>query len=283
MNLKSLRIFKTVVEEGSLTKASKKLYIAQPSISLYIKDLENYYNTKLFDRISKKMILTEKGKELYEYSCHLLEMIDEIEYHMNTNTSLIKIGSSITYANYVLIDILKDYQSINDSPVKLFVNNSKAILNMILESKIDFAVVEGSVDNDKIHSEKIYSDEMAFVCSTSYPATINSFRDLLKYPILTRDKGSAHRELLESLSKLNDVELNIAMESSDTQAILEACKKNLGIAFLPMDFIDKDLYSELKLINLEKIKRNYYLIYHKKKYLNSNSKVLIELMKSKNR
>lgn len=78
MTLRHMKIFATVCSENSITAASKKLYISQPAVSSAIKVLELYYNAPLFDRISKKIYLTEAGNTVYHYALHIISLFDEM-------------------------------------------------------------------------------------------------------------------------------------------------------------------------------------------------------------
>ncbi len=78
MTLRHMKIFATVCSENSITAASKKLYISQPAVSSAIKELELYYNAPLFDRISKKIYLTEAGNTVYHYALHIISLFDEM-------------------------------------------------------------------------------------------------------------------------------------------------------------------------------------------------------------
>ena len=102
MTIRHLRIFVAVCEEGSVTKAANKLYLAQPSVSLAISELEKFYGVKLFDRISRRLYLTDKGKQFLNYTKHIIDLFDELENGMKNwgSSGALRIGSSITIGNY---------------------------------------------------------------------------------------------------------------------------------------------------------------------------------------
>ena len=79
MTFRHLKIFVTVCETGSMTAAASQLFIAQPSISLAISEMEDYYGVKLFDRISRKLYLTENGRRALQYARHIIDLLDEME------------------------------------------------------------------------------------------------------------------------------------------------------------------------------------------------------------
>lgn len=104
MTLRHLKIFVTVCETNSVTKAGEKLYIAQPSISLAISELESYYGIKLFDRIGKRLQITEAGKNFLQYAAHIVGLFEEMESKVrNFDTiGVLRVGASIAIGNFLL-------------------------------------------------------------------------------------------------------------------------------------------------------------------------------------
>ena len=83
MTIRHLRIFVAVVKEGKMGIAAKSLFISQPSVSQAIKEIEDYYGIKLFERLSKKLYITENGQLLFQYAQHILQSFDEMEVNLN--------------------------------------------------------------------------------------------------------------------------------------------------------------------------------------------------------
>ena len=109
MNVRHLKIFVSVVQNNSITKASKELYLTQPAVSLAIKELEETYQTKLFSRINKKLYITDAGEKLYEYALSILDLYKKMEDDMlhHNYDEYLRIGSSITIAKTILAPLLK--------------------------------------------------------------------------------------------------------------------------------------------------------------------------------
>ncbi len=108
MTIRHLKIFVTVCEEGGITQAGHKLFMAQPTVSAAISELEKQYGTKLFDRISRKLYLTDAGQKLLPYARHITSMFDEMENlaHDLEDSGTLKIGTSITIANRLFTGLL---------------------------------------------------------------------------------------------------------------------------------------------------------------------------------
>lgn len=281
MNINYLRIFKTVCDEGGVTKASKKLYIAQPSVSLAIKELEKNYDVKLFDRISRKLILTAKGQQLYEYVTDILPLIDEIDEKLKEGDLIggrLRVGSSVTFGNYYLFKIIEELQSeYPDLEFQLVIDSSYVIEELVANNDVDLGIIEGSSHLDNIASRIILEDDLVFVKNKGYRGKLRSYKDLNGCPVLLRNIGSAHREIFDGLMKTHDLKPQVILESISTTALIKGCIHGLGVAFLPHKFTVEYLGDQLVLIDaLPAIKRNYFLITHQNKYVNNNMKIFIK-------
>lgn len=112
MTLRHLKIFLSLYETRSTTITSKELLVAQPTISIALKELEEHYGVKLFDRFSQRLHLTQAGRELYHYAKHIINLFEEAEDMMKSMEVLgnINIGSSITIGNYFLPKYIKNFK-----------------------------------------------------------------------------------------------------------------------------------------------------------------------------
>ena len=272
MNIKHLRIFKAVCDNQSVSKAAKSLYLAQPAVSLAIKELEQYYQVKLFDRINRRLILTVKGQELLNYANMILEMFDDIDAKIRNQTygGKLYLGCSVTFANYFLNDVIKQLKkSYPELDLKVMVTSSLKVEEAVRENQVDLGIIEGIKHFDNLVATKIYQDELVFVGNHQQKSQL-SFKEFNQQNFLLRNIGSAHREIFDGIVKSNNLNANILMESIDTNVIINACINGLGIAFLPYKFVasylDKDLHI-ISIKSLKAIQRAYFLIHHQQKYL----------------
>ncbi len=104
MTLRHLNRFIKVYDLGSMTAAAKALFISQPTVSQAIYELENYYGLKLFDRLAKRLFITDKGTQLLSYARHITDLVTEMEQAMKNpdQHGIIKVGASLTIASYLL-------------------------------------------------------------------------------------------------------------------------------------------------------------------------------------
>ena len=285
MTLRHIRIFVTVYQCESITKAAEKLHLAQPSVSLAISELEEYYGLRLFDRMSRRIYVTEAGQQFYHYALHISSLFDEMEKGMKKSgsTGTLKIGAGITIGTSLLPELLIRFrQKPPDFKSSALIKNYSAIEEALLSNEIDFALIEGSPSSSQFIEIPFMKDRLCLVCGASHPLALKKYAlpgELFSYDFLMRETGSATSEIVKSLCSLHGLKITPAWESASNEAIIEALKKNLGITILPRLIVRNALTEGtlkevvLKDINLE---RCFSVIYHKNKYLPELARSFIE-------
>lgn len=286
MTLRHLKIFVAVCEADSVTKAAQSLHLAQPSVSLAITELEEYYGIRLFDRISRRLLITELGKQFLEYATHIVTLFDKMETEIrNWDTAgVLRIGSSITIGNHLIPGYVKTFrESHPQTKVQVTIDNSRNIEDRILTNDVDFALIEGIVHNEQIASKKFMEDELVLVSGQSHPLCAKDeieIQDLMGYDFILREKGSGGRELFDSTMLVHQIEIDPLWESVSNQAIIRAVTVGLGISVLPLKLLEKELKEgSLKRIKVRDVsfRRDYFVIHHKNKYLTESAKRFIEI------
>ena len=284
MTLRHLRIFVAVCETNSITAAGEKLFIAQPSVSLAIKELETHYGVKLFDRISKRLHLTAVGKQFLQYATHIVSLFEEIETNLKNWDSIgkLRIGTSITIGNDLLPDLILALQAqYPDLTIEALVDNSKNIEAALLANQIDIGLIEGTCEHPYLYQEAFLQDELVFICHPTHPFA-NQDIDismLHQQPFLLREKGSAGRELLECLLTTHQLTISTRFQSISTHALVKGVEANLGLSLLPYRLVEDALLDNrissfnVKHVNLQ---RQFYLLYHQNKYLSPSVLALID-------
>lgn len=289
MTLRHIKIFVSVFQHESITKAANDLHLAQPSVSFAIRELEDYYGIHLFERIGRRIFPTECGKEFYGYALHIVSLFEEMEKKMKNWDTIgtLRIGSSITIGTHILPNIIKQYQTrFPDLTVEVSINKSSTIEQLVLNNTIDIGLIEAAPDHPDIISEPFMEDSLCAIVPISHPLTQQKAVTLLemaKYPFLMREKGSAGREILDAYFSFHQLSIHPLWESTSTQAIVRGVAKNLGVAVLPYLLVEKDIQEHcVKQIPLfPPLKRDLNIIYHKSKYLTSNMEAFINLCKER--
>lgn len=286
MTLKHMKIFVAVCECGSVTAAAEKLYITQPAASLAISELEDYYGIKLFDRIAKRLHITEAGKQFLQYATHIVGLFDELEKGVRNWDSIgvLRVGASVTIGNYLLPGYVKEFQT--DHPkmkIKAVIDNSETIEECVLKNEIDLGLIEGITHSPYIESKCFMDDELVVICSPNHIWTTCDaieIEDLKDEEFILREKGSAGREIFDSILQIKGIKINPSWQSISTQAIIRAVSKGLGVSVLPYLLVKDNLdRGEIQSINIKDISlnRQFSVIYHKNKFLTDSAKDFISL------
>lgn len=289
MTLRHLRIFATVCMENSITLAAKKLYISQPAVSNAIKELESYYGSPLFDRISKRLYLTETGKTVSHYANHIISLFDELETSIkNDDSGNLRIGASITIGTFLIPDYIKNFSMrFPNHQTFVTIDSSDIIERLVLDNELDIALIEGIVHSEQLISKEFIDDELVVICDPNNHLLRKgcvSLEDLIDQPFLFREKNSGTRELTESILSLYSITVTPLWESSSTEAIVHGVSKGIGISILPLQlvqgYIDRKEVARLYLDNV-KFDRQYHIIYHKSKFLTPAAQEFITMCTSK--
>lgn len=287
MTLRHMKIYAAVCELESVTKAAEKLYISQPSVSQAIIELETRFGTKLFDRISRRLYITDAGKQLYEYISHILALYDEMEDKMRNweHAGSLHVGSSITIGNRIIPALVEKFGQLRpDVRIYITIDNSDTIEQKVLNGELDFALIEGVIHNSQIIRKKFMDDKLVLVCGDSHPLRDTgaiSVRDIGNYDFFSREKGSGTREIVDSNMLIHNVYLQPVWESISTQAIINAVKKGLGISILPYRLVEPDIRKgTIKEVRIKEMSfdRPFYMIHYRNKYLGPAAKDFMELV-----
>lgn len=235
MNIKLLEAFLAVIDFKTMSAAAEKLFTTQPNISLMIKDLETYYSTKLFNRISKKLYLTPEGEQLEKYARRLISDFEKMNQLMFTQNKTIRIGSTVTVGQYLLSDYVDKLKSImKNINFEVTVNNTEKIEELLLDNKIDIAFVEGKINAKNIVQVEIADDELIAVIGYNYPLAtdINYLSDLALLPWISREDGSHHRNQFESDMALQKIYPKVVFRATNLQTIIQAVERDYGFAII---------------------------------------------------
>ena len=277
MNLRQLRIFKSVCQNQNMSATARKLHISQPAISQTISNLEQQLNVKLFERLNRRLVLTNTGKILLNYSNRILNLIDEAEQTIDDINNLkqgkLRIGASMTIGTYLLPKIINQFQQQHPKlEIKFMIDNTEIIESMVLENEIDLGLVEGPTENKNIIRENFFDDQLLLTCSTDHEwAKHNTIapEKLKNKKLIIREKGSGTREVIENILVKHQLNYKIQHTLNNIEAIKKAVIANMGVSILPTIAIKEELVNnQLSTIKLKDISftRKFSFIYHQDKY-----------------
>lgn len=286
MTLRHLKIFVAVYQNSSITKASEQLHIVQPSVSLAIKELENYYGICLFDRIGRRIYPTISGTQFYDYALHIVSLFHEMEQNVRNWDTLgtVRVGASITIGISLLPDIIREFKIQHpDIQVTVAIRNAETVEQYVMDNKVDFALTEGDPTSKLLHRELLLQSRFCLIVPPDHPLVHKEsvkLEDLLPYPLLLREEGSASREMVESLFCSRNYTPTSTWESASTQALVRGVANNLGITIIPSFLAQKDIENgtvvEVPVQDLS-LYRHLSIIYHKNKYLSQSAQAFLTL------
>lgn len=276
MTLRHLTIFLCVCDEGNMTAAGAKLYIAQPSVSQAIRELEKYYNVRLFERLGRKLFITLAGQKLLTYARHIVHLSKEAEEAMAGihHNGVIRIGASVTIGTCILDDIIVEFNKQNpQAKIIASVNNTKIIEGMLLLDELDIGLVEGKIHSQGIISLPFMDDELVLVTSISHPfTTMNRVGqvDMDNVEFIVREEGSGTRELFESVMGSKGLNWKIAGVYNNAETIKNFIAAGLGVSVMSRLAVEKEVQrNELVIVEIEgmSFKRQFNIVHHKNKFI----------------
>jgi DNA-binding transcriptional LysR family regulator len=289
-----LKVFCTVAETKSFTRASKIVHLSQPAVSLQIQALEEFFETKLFDKTGKKVSLTPAGKILYEHATHIMshynEVVKEINKLTGTMKGAVEIGASTTLGNYILPLIITDFKRIHPKiKIKLRIGNTERIEDLMHSGFVDFGIVEGRTSKSTTKTEKVISDQLTLIVHPKHPLARKravSVLELTREPFILREQGSGTRQqIAEFLDQhgLGIQDLHVALIMGSTESIKAAVEAGNGMAILSHWAVRKEVEDgRLKTVRLREgdIPRDLSLIYRKKQLLSHADNEFIHFIKN---
>ncbi|WP_257659085.1 LysR family transcriptional regulator [Parapedobacter lycopersici] len=247
-----LRVFYTVAKRLNFTKAAEALYITQPAVTKHIKEIENYFKVKLFDRNGTKIKLTPAGETLLHYAEQLFAIYQNLEFDLDAFTQrksgTLRIGASTTAAQYLLPPILAAFHhKFETVKVQLVTGNTELIETALQQKTIDLGIIEGKSRNTVFKYTPFVKDELVLVAKTGHPLAKKSVakpEDLLKCSFLLREPGSGTLEVIAHALKQSGIkigDLNVEMQLDSPESIKLYLLNSEALAFLSVYAIFKEL------------------------------------------
>ena len=253
--------------------------MTQPAVTFQIRQLEEYFNTRLFDRTHNRINLTEAGELVKQYADDIILLYSEMDNEVRRLTGDVQgpliVGASTTIGEYFIPGVIGAYQSsFPHVKVRLNVANTNGVIHMVENNQIDIGIVEGPINNKNLITDVVWDDELVVVCPSDHELADRSsihIPDLTQYPFISREEGSGTREVVENyLAKTGNTieELDIIMEFGSPESIKNAVAAGLGISILSIATMEKELaLGSLCAIPLENpIRRPFSIVYQRQKF-----------------
>ncbi len=289
-----LQVFHAVARQLSFTKAAEVLFMTQPAVTFQIKQLEEHFNTRLFDRGHGKISLTPAGETVLEYAERILGLSSEMDVRLAEMTGQIGgpllVGASTTIAEFMLPRILGEFKSQypNVRP-RLIVANSESIETRVAEHTLDIGLIESPSHQSNLQCEDCCEDELLVICAPGSALAKNKELTpqlLATYPFVSREPGSGTREVTDNYFRAAGVppeSHNLVIELGSPEAIKGVVETGIGFAIVSRASVAKEKrLGDLLAIPLKpRLNRTLSMVYPKEKFRSRLVNTFVEFANAK--
>ncbi len=241
--LEPWRTFLAVAEEGSISRAARKLRVSQPAVSQQMKQLEQIYRAPLFDRRRKGMALTEAGRILQRDASRIHDLIvlsqEQVSDAADTQSGTLAVGASMTIAEYVVPTALALFRRLRPLvKVRLFTGNSEEIGRQVANADLLIGLIEAPLYDTRIVQRAFLDDELGAIVSPRHSLAKREtllLRDLTGDRLLVRESGSGTRTVLEEALRSEHLSLrdfSVFLESNNPQTLKALVESGYGISIM---------------------------------------------------
>ena len=288
MTIRHMRIFLEVCRMMNVTRAAENLYMTQPAVSRAIREIEQTYSTRLFERLNQRLYLTDSGRRMHAYAVHIVDTFDQMERELSDGDErgMLRIGASITLGNYELPGVVQRMKQ--ERPglrMQATVANVGTLKDMLLDNRLDLAMIEAPIDHRDLTGDAFSRDELVLILPPDHPLLQKdrlTLSDVAACDLLLREKGSSGRAFLDTVFEAHDLSVSPLWESASTEALVRAVAAGIGLSILPERLVRRDLASGVvcsRPICDAPLTRTCHIVWHRNKYLSPSLKLLIGLMK----
>ncbi len=274
-SLRQLEVFLATARYENVTRAAQALSMSQSAASGSLSELESQFDVKLFDRMGKRLQLSELGQQLRPQAESLLEQARALEQALAGEEVIgrLKIGATLTIGNYIAVNMIADFrQHYPQADIVLQVANTETIAEQVASFELDMGLIEGELQHQNLDIVHWRRDELVVFAAPGHPlaqARALSDQDLLALPWIVRERGSGTRQAFDRAMHGILTDLHIAMELQHTEAIKRAVEAGLGVGCLSQICL-AEAFKRGTLVPLavpgRDFRREWFLITHREKY-----------------
>jgi len=284
--LRQLEVFLAVAKHDSVSRAGAELALSQSAVSEALAELEHQFSIKLFERLGKRLQLSELGRGLRPLAEALYAQASELEARLASQAGVgtLRIGATLSIGDYLVPSLMATFMREQpDARVTLHVANTAEIARKVTNFELDVGIVEGELNEPELEVTRWRPDELVVFCAPNHPFAKKralTDRDLGAARWIVREPGSGTRQAFErALSGLLP-ELDIALELQHTEAIMSAVKAGLGVGCISrLALADALLHGTLVgcRVPQRSFQRHFFFVLHKRKYKSAGVRAWLAL------
>jgi len=288
LNFNQLKAFYYSVKCGSLSAAAEALYITQPAVTKQIQQLHATYGIKLLNRFGKKMVLTDAGEVLYDFASKIFEAEIQAEEILRDfqqrKSGRIRIHASESFGAYYLPFMVNLFRKKYPTPIQISVNifPNPVVIENTAKLETDLGFVSYPLEHKKLLVREVLEDRLVLIAPPFHPLSRKKVlqpRHLEGQPIIMHEKGSGTRDIIDAFLRNNNLSVSISLELSNNEAIKRAVEQGMGLSLISEHVVREEIHGKkLKAIPFAdpSLKRKFYLIHHKDKYLSQPLQIFIQ-------
>ena len=268
-----LQVFHAVAKQRSFTRAAEVLFMTQPAVTFQIRQLEEQYGTRLFERRTGDVALTPAGDLVLSYAERILALSDEMDSRLAELGGEIRgqllIGASTTIGEALLPQVLGEFDALYPQVrARLIVANSETIASRVAERTLDIGLIDAEPKSSALTGSVCGQEELAVICAPDYPLAAMkqvSPKSLIDYEYISREPGSGTRACIEDYfrdHRLAADDLKTQMELGSPEALKRVVATGLGFAIMSRALCDKEVGLGMLVARPLKpvLRRNLFLI-----------------------
>ena len=285
---RQLKLFESVARNSSFTRASEELYLTQPAVSTQIKQLEDEAGMPLFERMGKKIFLTEAGREMYEFSRSIAKKFDDVSMVLGEMKGIkrghldIAVTSTGKYfAPYLLAAFCRQHSGIT---VNLDVTNRETLLRQLTDNIPDMAIMGSPPEGMDLVANSFMSNPLVVIAPLDHPLAHGGripLLRLLEESFIVREQGSGTRNAIERFLLQRGLTMTTTMEMSRNEAIKHAVMAGLGLGIVSIHTLEMELTLErLVVLNVEgfPVLKDWYVVHRSGKRFSAAAQAFKEFV-----
>ncbi|MCL2705981.1 MAG: LysR family transcriptional regulator [Spirochaetaceae bacterium] len=288
MNLYHLKTFFYTAKYGSYTKAADVLCITQPAVTRQIQELQSTYDLILFNKVGKKVILTDAGEALYILAEKIFEIETQVEETVrdfqHQKSGKIRISTAETFGAYYLPEVIINFnQKLPDIFVSVDTFNDYHVVENVSTLEYDLGFLSKEMEHPKIVVKQILEESLIMVVNPLHPYSSKKIiepKELDNIPIIMPETESGTRNVLNEFQRKYNIKFDVVCEVSNSDSVKTLVQNGMGITIISSKVVEKEIAKgdlvHVK-INAPELKRKYFLTYHKEKYFTKIMNEFIEI------
>ena len=283
--LNQLRIFLTITEKQSITKASEELHLTQPAVSIQLKNFQNQFPIPLTEVVGRQLFITDFGEEIAEAAKRILREVESINYKLlgcqgelagKLKISVVSTGKYVM--PYFLSGFIREHTGVD---LIMDVTNKARVVESLEENEVDFALVSVLPDHLSLNKVGLMRNVLHLVANPKYFKNVKLSKSMFSKdtPLIFREKGSATRAAMERYLSQKEITVAKKIELTSNEAVKQAVISGLGCSIMPLIGVHREIVTgELIIIpqrNLP-ITTNWNLVWLQKKKLSPVAEAFLE-------